>query len=129
MRIQRAQYEDKSAPLSSEFGRKVAAEKFGEELVASFPVFSRGPRKGQLKGLLCWRKCSVGGWSHSVGGVVRPGTSAWRLTMAYPDSDPNGHAVVAEWDYNGGKPIVSQKQTPADAAKVFKAYGTNKRYG
>jgi hypothetical protein len=134
MAVQRAAFEKKVAPLSTEFGRKVAVEKFGEQTVAAFPTFSRGPRKGQLKGFLCWTKCAVGGWTHdhpdSPGrsGVVRPGTSHWRLAVAHPDADPCGHSIVARWTYNSGSPIVENLQTPQAAEELHKAYGSNKRY-
>lgn len=133
--IQRAAFETKSAPLSSDFGRKVAEEKFGAELVGRFPTFTRGPRKGMLKGYLCWTKCTVGGWARShpedrsLPGVVKPGTSGWRITMAHPDSDPNGHAIVARWTYARPAPVVENLQTPEAAEQLHKTYGTDKRYG
>lgn len=134
--IQRASFEQKTAPLSSEFGKKVAIEKFGEQLVACFPVFSKGPRKGLMKGYLCWTKCTVGGWARShpdsggtLGGVVKPGTSGWRITIEHPDLDPRGHSVVARWTYAKPDPIVENLQSPADAVQLFKTYRTNARYG
>lgn len=134
--VQRAAFETKTAPLSSEFGRKVASEKFGEQVVASFPTFSRGPRKGELKGFLCWTKCTVGGWTHNHpdkggdrGGVLRPGTYHWRLTMAHPQADPHGHSIVARWTWvKGGDPIVENLQRPEAAEQLHKDYGAERRY-
>lgn len=136
MTVQRALFESKVAPLSTDFGRKIAAEKFGEQIVSTFPAFTRGPRKGLIKGFLCWTKCAVGGWARNHpdhpgrAGVVKPGTSHWRLAMAHPDADPFGHSVVARWTYvSGGDPLVEILQSPQAAEDLHKIYGTDKRYG
>ena len=139
MSVQRAQVERCTAPLASEWGYRVACERFGQALVDSFPRFSRGPRKGALKGYLCWTKVAVGGWCRNLpnrpgsAGVLRPGTSDWRVQIAHPDADPQGHSVVATWCYNGeeisGRPQPEVKQTLNEAAEMHKAYGTEKRYG
>lgn len=105
---QRAQYETKVAPLSGDWGLRVATEKFGAELLATFPVYTRGPRKGKLKGALCWTACTVGGWSRNPPGggratVLRPGTYDWHLTLT-PD-DANG-SRVAEWDRATGARVL-----------------------
>ena len=88
-----------------------------------------------LKGFLCWTKCSVGGWTHDLpsdpgrAGVVRPGTSDWRLTMARPEADPRGHSIVARWTYVcGGEPIIENLQTPDAAEQLHKTYGVERRY-
>ena len=80
MGVQRAMYEVKAIPLTDTWAYKTACENFGDGLVESFPRFSRGPRKGSLKGYLCYIKTTVGGWAENlpVGrGVLFPGTSDW----------------------------------------------------
>lgn len=139
MPVQRATFERKVVALSTEWGRKVATEKFGEQLVGSFPTFTRGPRKGLLKGFICWTKCAEGGWTNNVpdqsgrttglGGVVKPGTSGWRLTMAHPDADPCGHSIVARWTWCKPEPVVEILQTPQAADQMHTAYGYSPRYG
>ena len=130
--IQRARYTIIEAPLAGDWGHKVACEKFGADLVESFPRLSRGPRAGALKGYLYAIKVEVGGWAHNApgmplgGGVLRPGTRDWCLRMVGGDSDPKGHSVVARWTRAGGAEVI---QTPAEAEALFKAYGKEARYG
>lgn len=129
MSVQRAVYEVKAIPLAGEWAYKTACEKFGVELVESFPKFTRGPRAGKLKGYLCYVKATVGGWANNLPGgrgVLYPGTSDWKLAMAGQYSDPKGHSVVARWDPREG---TEQLQSPEQAAKLFKAYGDSPRYG
>src|SRR4051812_4765351 len=71
MRVQRATIETKSAWIGQDFGRDLAIRWFGEEIVASLPVYSRGKSKGKCKVYLVWDKCIVGGWDNGAG-VVRP---------------------------------------------------------
>ncbi|WP_041793445.1 hypothetical protein [Rhodoferax ferrireducens] len=128
MGVQRAMYEVKAIPLANAWAYKTACEKFGDGLVETFPRFSRGPRKGSLKGYLCYIKATVGGWAENLPGgrgVLFPGTSDWKLAMAAQVSDPKGHSVVATWDFGGG---AKQIQTPEQADKLFKTYGESPRY-
>lgn len=128
MGVQRAVYEVKAISLSSDWAYKTACEKFGVELIDSFPRFSRGPRTGKLKGYLCYIKATVGGWAENLPsgrGVLFPGASDWKLAMAVQNEDPKGHSVVATWDSKGG---VKQHQTPEQADKLFKTYGESPRY-
>lgn len=126
--VQRAVYEVKSLPLSGEWAYKVACEKFGPELVDSFPRFTRGPRKGQLKGYLCYIKATVGGWAQNLPagpGVLFPGAHHWKLAMAEQYSDPTEHSTVARWHPKVGAEVL---QTPQQAWDMFKAYGQEARY-
>lgn len=133
-----ARVEKKIAKLSTDFGYKVAVEKFGQALVDAMPTYSRGPRKGKPKGALCWTKCERGGWvgkgsdgCQPLGHVARPGSSDWRLTLS-PDSQ-HDQGLVARWHWQiqdgrtGG--FVEVVQEPGCAAEAYKAYGDNVRYG
>lgn len=133
--VQRATYEKKVAWLSSDWGLQVATEKFGADLIAQMPVYTRGPRKGKPKGALTWVKCTEGGWMRMkgapsrAGGVIRPGSYDWALTLSpYNDHD---HGRVAEWTWvaAGKDPVVRVLQTPANAEQMVKTYGDNPRYG
>ncbi len=94
MSVQRAVVVAKSAPLSSDFGRSFVERRFGTEaaarIYALLPKFTRGPRKGLVKGSVYWDKCTVGGWvrdgvQHAGEGargyVQRPGTSNVRIAL------------------------------------------------
>lgn len=136
----RAVRERKIAWLSGDWAYKVACEKFGQELVDSFPRYTRGPRKGKLKGALCWTKVTRGGWvatgpgymgEGTQGYVERPGSRDWRLTLTpYFVHD---HGVVARW-YDErhasalGCPQVELVQTPEQAVEAAK-HGDQPRYG
>lgn len=61
------QLENKSAALATDFGRQWAEKLFGEEAIASLPVYVRGPKKGRPKGYVIWRKALVGGYSRAHG--------------------------------------------------------------
>jgi hypothetical protein len=74
-----ARYETKSAPLSSDFARSFVERRFGNaDLIYSLlPKFTRGPRKGLVKGYVTWIKCDRGGWARlngALGQVLVPGT-------------------------------------------------------
>ena len=75
--------EVKSAGLDCEWGERVAREKFGDDAIDALPRFSRGPRKGKLKGKVGWLKVTGGGWyvrdPKARGEVVVPGIAAWVL--------------------------------------------------
>lgn len=57
-----ARIESRTAYLSTDFGEEIARKWFGDETVDSLPRFSRGPRKGKIKGVVSWRKVVKGGW-------------------------------------------------------------------
>lgn len=74
--VQYARCETNSAYMSGDFAVSYATRLFGAEAVANLPRISRGKRKGLIKGMLSWTKCTVGGWQHRGafgGGVVYPG--------------------------------------------------------
>lgn len=103
MKIQRAVYEIEALPLSGDWAHQVACEKFGAELVDSFPKVSCGRHVGKPRGYLCYIKATVGGWANNLPsgrGVVFPGTSDWKLAMVTQDDDPRGHSVVARWTWS-----------------------------
>lgn len=54
-------------------------------LAAKFGRFVRGKRKDAPRGFLVWIKCIEGGWSHKLGGVVRPGIIYAQLLATYEE--------------------------------------------
>jgi hypothetical protein len=58
------------AALSTEFGRNYATWLFGEEAIASLPLITRGPNKGQPKGYVIWRRTTEAGYHVNAGGGV-----------------------------------------------------------
>ena len=82
----RAKIVKRYAYLSEEFGQSYAGRIFGmdlEELEAIVGRYSKGKRKGQLKGKLEWFSCVSGGWLHGAG-VIYPKATA-------------GHVIVDSW--------------------------------
>lgn len=57
-----AQIEDRTAFLSTDFGEEIARKWFGDETVDALPRYTRGARKGKLKGVVVWSKVVRGGW-------------------------------------------------------------------
>lgn len=57
-----AQIDSRSAYLSTDFGEEIARKWFGDESVDSLPRYTRGPRKGKIKGAVTWSKVIRGGW-------------------------------------------------------------------
>ena len=57
-----AQIDNRSAFLYTEFGEDLARKWFGDESVDSLPRYTRGPRKGKIKGAITWSKIVRGGW-------------------------------------------------------------------
>jgi hypothetical protein len=58
-------WEYKSAPLSGDFGRDYACRVFGlsvDDLEKLVGRFTRGARKGMLRGAIAWGKITRGGW-------------------------------------------------------------------
>jgi hypothetical protein len=58
----RAQIDYRTAYLSTDFGEEIARKWFGDESVNSLPRYTRGPRKGKIKGAVSWSKVVRGGW-------------------------------------------------------------------
>lgn len=93
MAVQRAVAEPKFAPLNSDFARSFVARHFGQAaadaIYEALPKITRGKNKGQVKGLVLWTKCSVGGWYRGdnqgwndggpSGYVLRPGSHKVRI--------------------------------------------------
>jgi hypothetical protein len=73
----------RNAPLNSEFGWEYATHLFGEEALAKIPTYTRGPKKGQPKGYLNWKRCSKGGWDRDHG-VCLPNTTVFAWITLYP---------------------------------------------
>lgn len=77
-----ARIETNTAYISTDFGRDYACRVFGlslPELERIVGRYTKGKRKGELKGLLRWQKVAKGGWvrGHFGGGdgfVVKPNT-------------------------------------------------------
>jgi hypothetical protein len=62
MAINYAQIDSRSAFLSTDFGEEIARKWFGDESVNALPRYTRGPRKGKIKGAVTWSKIIRGGW-------------------------------------------------------------------
>jgi hypothetical protein len=65
MEIQRAQITFNTAYLSDDFGLQLAMRKLElteEQLAEKLGRYSRGKRKGKIKGQLVWEKTLCGGW-------------------------------------------------------------------
>ena len=58
----RAEFEVRTANISSDFGYEMAVKWFGQEAVDSLPEYVRGPKKGKKKGVYAWTKVARGGW-------------------------------------------------------------------
>lgn len=80
-----ARIESMAAPLCGEFGRDYACKTFGltpAQLEAIVGRYTKGKRKGELRGEIRWRKVVRGGWvrtgagydgERGMGHVVKPG--------------------------------------------------------
>jgi hypothetical protein len=78
----RAEIVDKSAYLNSEFGIDLAQKKLGlseQEIVEIVGRYTRGQRKGQIRGRVTWLKVEAGGWITGLG-VVKPCSFGYALT-------------------------------------------------
>ena len=84
-----AQMQNFSAYLNTRFGISFAQSHLGlstEIIEALVGRYSRGKRKGQLRGMVCWEKVVRGGWAISRWGrgVVRlPGIRAVWIADAF----------------------------------------------
>jgi len=111
--------ETKTASLSQEFGEGFARRIFGDEAVDALPRFTRGPRKGKIKGLIGWKKCTRGGWFKTAPGhfqethtgyVMKPGTFEYALL-----SEEGDYSRGNEYAYK----IIATK-LPGQSAQVAK---------
>lgn len=65
MNVNYAVFMDNYAYLSEDFGRDLALKKFDlceEQLEKIVGRYTRGKRKGKLRGKIVWTKCVKGGW-------------------------------------------------------------------
>lgn len=92
-RVIEAVLEEKSAALSSDFGRAFAERVFGAEKLAAAMeacgTWSRGPLKGQPAGRVVWSKVIKGGyaWSKYVvsdSGSPASGAESWKARVIRP---------------------------------------------
>lgn len=72
--------EEKGAYMNSEFALGLA-EKWGilDIIEREAGRYTKGKRKGQLRGRLEWLKIVRGGWSYRFGGVHKRGILCWRV--------------------------------------------------
>jgi hypothetical protein len=111
--VNRYQCQNAYAYLNTDFGLNLACKKFNltpDQLKELVGVYSKGKRKGQLKGQIVWLKVIKGGWvktgayDHDTmtpsGFVVKPGVcfafqiiDPWsmdkRLILNHPDTVPD----------------------------------------
>jgi hypothetical protein len=98
----------RTAPLHSEFGFSYATRLFGEETIASLPLYVRGPHKGEVKGWLVWLKAESGGWAERYG-VVRPGLVAARITaVAHGETPLRGTWMGRTEDLSGAAAVLTE---------------------
>jgi hypothetical protein len=96
MARKQAATEFKSAPIAGEFGRSRAIWLFGEDTVASLPLYVRGPKKGQPKGFICWNKTTEAGYHVNMGGGVAAGVTV-RAWIALTESMDEKAATTGIW--------------------------------
>jgi hypothetical protein len=102
---QYASTQTQTAYLSTEFGLALALRKFApiteEQLASLMGRYTKGKRKGLLRGHVEWTKCTTGGWVRSGygdGHVCRPGSYGYKLING------KGGAVLSEpGDYATGQ--------------------------
>ena len=85
----------KQAWLSDSFGVELALKKLNltnEKLESIVGRYTRGQRKGQLKGKLVWFKVEAGGWVHGIG-VIPP------CSFGYAIADYNGAFLYPKVDF------------------------------
>jgi hypothetical protein len=76
MSVSYAQISCRSSWLNTDFGKNYATKIFGEELVNSLPIASKGKNKGKIKNhFIEWDKVEKGGW-------VKTGKYDWDAQMA-----------------------------------------------
>ena len=85
----------KQAWLSDSFGVELALKKLNltnEKLESIVGRYTRGQRKGQLRGQLVWFKVEAGGWVHGIG-VIGP------CSFGYAIADYNGAFLYPKVDF------------------------------
>lgn len=95
--VQRAACEHKCAPLHTDFAKEFVHRRYGDAIAgliySLLPTFSRGPRKGLVKGYVHWDKVTEGGWRSGApgerSGVVRPGTQNVKICLKGYDAVPD----------------------------------------
>jgi hypothetical protein len=97
-----AYYFHRYLSLNNPKGHALAIEKFGQELVESFPRYGRGSRRGTLRGHICWIETTKSGITTPDDTIRKPsqltvGRSNWRLAM-----DTKGKAIIAYIDDQSG---------------------------
>lgn len=98
----RAHFERKQASLSGEFGQGYAQRHFNltlDQLEQMVGRYTRGARKGQLRGLLVWHVVTRGGWVSELGGGGFVTTPGLRYGHAIIDgfSGKHFHGIPQDW--------------------------------
>lgn len=88
-----AQIEAKNSRLCEDFGREFVYRRFPKEVAdaifEALPRYTRGPRKGKVKGYIVWNKVTKGGWVRTgpsyhgspSGHVAYPGTQDVKIVL------------------------------------------------
>lgn len=101
---QHASFETKEAWVGGEFGEKFARAKFGDEIVNSLPVKSRGKYKGRINATIRWVKVTRPGWVSQgysleqdsyAPGYVETSTNKIVAVMLDSDTYANGYVIHA----------------------------------
>jgi hypothetical protein len=112
MAVQRMKYEEKAGYLANnQFIIDLACKKLElslEQLETIVGRYSRGQRKGELRGCLKWWKITEGGWHNQVGVVKNVG-----VTLGYRIEDYNGNILVG-WKYDVTTALTELKTVPME---------------
>lgn len=112
MTVQRMRYEEKAGYLAgNQFILDLACRKLDlslEQLETIVGRYSRGQRKGELRGCLKWWKVTEGGWNHRVGVVKNVGA-----TLGYRIEDYNGNVLVG-WKFDFQTALAELKPIPVE---------------
>jgi len=129
MPIQYARIVKKSAPLESDFARSFVAKRFGDDVAAmifaEMPRYSRGPRKGQIKGYVLWDKVEIGGWvrNGARSGVETPGVKNVKIALG---RDDDGGLAFAERSHHASNLTDEEWRGRAhQAITLFQQYKPN----
>jgi hypothetical protein len=120
---QRARYELKQASLANDFGRDYALRTFNltlDQIESLVGRYTKGKRKGELRGAIVWGVVTVGGWVREPHGgfVVRPGlryghgiVDSWSgKVFLGVDLTKEGHAAAMRYAYLGDRGVRLQEQ-------------------
>lgn len=91
-----AQFETRTAALSTEFGLEWATKLFGAEAIASLPVLKAGPNKGKPKGFVIWQKTTVAGYSREYSTPFAMGQLA-RAWIGAGQFSTRSEALEGQW--------------------------------